>query len=125
MRAKDLSRLDIGHLVEEIDRVGTSVQRAISRPVQCLLLNLLKWRHQPTHRAPSWRTSVMQARDAIADALEENPSLRDDLRQRLALAYRRARRDALAQTGLPAAMVPEVCPWPVEALLAEDFWPEA
>ena len=50
--------------------------------LQRLLRHLLKGCDQPTHRTPSWRTSVMEARDAITDALEERPSLHDDPRQR-------------------------------------------
>jgi hypothetical protein len=39
-------------------------------------------------------------------------------------AYPRARRLASAETGLPLATFPEVCPWPVEQVLDADFWPE-
>jgi hypothetical protein len=88
------------------------------------LLHLLKWRYQPTHRAPSWRRSIRQARDAIADVLEDSPSLRDYPTGRLPLAYRRARRDAVEETGLPPATFPDPCPWTVEQVLDEDFWPE-
>jgi Domain of unknown function DUF29 len=61
-RDKNWAALDREHLAEEIDRVGTSVQRAMGQQLQRLLLHLLKWCYQPTHRTPSWRTSVMQAR---------------------------------------------------------------
>jgi hypothetical protein len=43
----------------------------------------------------------------------------------LSLAYRRARRDAADDAGLPLTTFPEVCPWSIEQVLAEDFWPEA
>ena len=60
----------------------------------------------------------------IADRLDRSHSLRDYPLQRLPLAYRRARRDAADDTGLPLATFPETCPWPVAQVLDEDFWPE-
>ncbi len=44
--------------------------------------------------------------------------------ERLADGYRHARGDAAIDTELPLATFPEVYPWPVEQVLAEDFWPE-
>jgi hypothetical protein len=31
---------------------------------------------------------------------------------------------ALDETGLPDTILPETCPWTVEQILADDFWPE-
>jgi hypothetical protein len=42
-----------------------------------------------------------------------------------AWAYSRARCEAAKDTGLPLAMFPEACPWSIEQVLDEDFWPEA
>jgi hypothetical protein len=124
LRAKDVAVLDLEHLAEEIESLGIADEHAITRHLQRLLLHLLKWRYQPTHRTPSWRRSIRQARDAIADRLARSPSLRDYPARRVPLAYRRARRDAVDDTGLPLATFPEVCPWDVAQLLDEDFWPE-
>ena len=125
IRAKDVAALDLEHLAEEIESVGIADEHAITRQLQRLLLHLLKWRYQPTRRTPSWRRSVRQARDAIADRLERSPSLRDYPARRVPLAYRRARRDAADETGLPLATFPEACPWPLDRVLAEDWLPPA
>jgi hypothetical protein len=125
LRAKDWAALDLDHLAEEIERVGIADEHAITHQLQRLLRHLLKWREHPTHRTPSWRRSIRQARDAITDRLERSPSLRDYPAQRLPLAYRRARRDAVDETGLPLATFPATCPWTVAQVLDEDFWPEA
>jgi hypothetical protein len=124
LRAKDWPALDVDHLAEEIDSVGIADEHAIARHLQRLLRHLLKWRYQPTHHTPSWRRSIHQARDAIADRLERSPSLRSYPAQRLPLAYRRARRDAAEETGLPLATFPETCPWALDQVLDENFWPE-
>jgi Domain of unknown function DUF29 len=122
IRAKDVAALDIEHVAEAIETLGMNEKRAISRQLQRLLAHLLKWRYQPTHRTPSWRRTIRQARDAIADVIEGSHSLRTYPSQRVPLAYRRARRDA---TGLPLATFPEASPWPLAQVLDEDFWPEA
>jgi hypothetical protein len=124
LRAKDWPALDPDHLAEEIDSLGIADEHAITRQLQRLLRHLLKWRYQPTHRTPSWRRSIRQARDAIADRIERSPSLRDYPARRVPLAYRRARRDAADETGLPRATFPETCPWALDQVLDEDFWPE-
>jgi Domain of unknown function DUF29 len=125
LRAKDWPALDLNHLAEEVDSLGIADEHAITRQLQRLLRHLLKWRYQPTHRTPSWRRSIRQPRDAIADRIERSPSLREYPVRRVPLAYRRARRDAAEETGLPLAIFPETCPWTLEQVLDEDFWPEA
>ena len=124
LRAKEWKTLDIDHLAEEIESLGINAEHAITRQLQRLLLHLLKWHYQPTHRTPSWRRSIRQARDAIADRIDRSPSLRDYPLQRMPLAYRRARRDAADDTGLPLATFPESSPWPLAQVLDEDFWPQ-
>lgn len=42
----------------------------------------------------------------------------------LAESYARARRTAARQTGLPLETFPQACPWTVEQILDEDFFPE-
>lgn len=125
IRAQEWKTLDREHLAEEIESLGIADEHAITRHLQRLLLHLLKWRYQPTHRTPSWRRTIRQARDAIADRVDRSHSLRDYPAQRVPLAYRRARRDAADETGLPLTTFPEACPWPVAQVLDEDFWPEA
>jgi hypothetical protein len=123
IRAKDLARLDVEHLAEEIESLGISDEHAITRQLQRLLHHLLKWQYQPTHRGRSWRRSIDQARDAIADRITRSPSLQGYPAQRLVLAYRRARRDAMTDTGLPLMRFPEMCPWALVDVLTDDWWP--
>jgi hypothetical protein len=127
LRAKKWLALDVDNRAEEIESWGRSDRRAITHQLERLLLYLLKGVYQPDQRARrgrGWRGSVRQARTAIADLLEESPSLRDYPAQRVALAYRRARQQSAIQTNLPRATFPETCPWSSAQLLDEDFWPE-
>ena len=125
LRSGRWGAIDTVHVAEEIEELGINAEHAITRQLQRLLLHLLKWRYQPTHQTLSWRRSIRQSRDAITDRIDRSHSLRDYPLQRLPLAYRRAKRDAADDTGLPLATFPEVCPWSIAQVLDEDFWPDA
>jgi uncharacterized protein DUF29 len=124
IRAKNWPALDLEHLAEEIESLGNEQRHAVRSHLRVLLWHLLKWAYQPEHRSPSWRTSIRNARVEIADRLEDSPSLRPRLPALLASAYPQACRLAADETGIPPVTFPETCPWPLEQVLEEDFWPE-
>jgi Domain of unknown function DUF29 len=125
LQAKDWEALDLRHIAEEIESIGMDEKHAITRQLQRLLHHLLKWQYQPTHRTRSWQVSINQARDRIGDVIERSHSLQTYPAQRLALAYRRARRDAITVTGLPASTFPEACPWDLDDIQREGWLPPA
>ena len=125
LEAKQWHALDLEHLVQEIADLGHEQRNAVSSQLCRWLQHLLKWRYQPTHRSPSWRRSIRQARHTIARRLEQSPSLRQVVPSLLDGEYRRAQREAQDETGLPLATFPESCLWSVDQLLDEDFWPDA
>lgn len=124
LRAGKLSAADIGHIAEEIESMGRSEKRELVSRLTVLFLHLLKWRFQATLRGNSWRLSIANARDQLADHLADNPSLKAKLPEATASAYRYARREASAETGLPETTFPESCPWSFEQIKDEGFWPE-
>ena len=123
LRAGRLSEADLEHITEEIESMGRSEKRELVSRLTILLLHLLKWQFQPVRQGPSWRLSIATTRDALADYLEENPSLRAVLEASIGVGYKRARRNAAVETGLAEESFPTVCVWSTEQLLAEDFWP--
>jgi hypothetical protein len=120
-KARDL---DWTNLAEEIDSVGRSQKHAVRSQLVRLLLHLLKWRDEPTHRGQSWQDSISDARTQIALTIEDSPSLRHFPREALAFAYRHARRKASLETRVPLATFPDTCPWDVEQVLDDAFFPE-
>ena len=124
IRAKAWAALDIEHLAEEIESLGHSDRESIENRLQTLLTHLLKWRYDPaTEPRRGWRITIRNARKGIAKKAQA--SLKYYPEQYLAEAYSDAREDAADETDLPLAMFPEVCPWPIEQVLAADFWPAA
>ena len=122
LRAGDVSALDLEHLAEEIESVGSSERRELRSRLVRLLQHLLKWRFQPELRCRSWATTIRVQRDDIAGILEDSPSLRPRVTHILPQAYRRGRDQALDETGLFA--LPEECPWTAEQVLSQDFLPD-
>ena len=56
--------------------------------------------------------------------MEENPSLKSQLRELLARAYRDTLAQVVGETNLPEKSFPSSCPWSLEQMLDEAFWPE-
>jgi Domain of unknown function DUF29 len=125
LRVKDWSALDLEHLIEEIEGMAKQQQHAIRSHLRVLLQHLLKWRYEPDHQGPSWRSSITNARVEIELYLEENHSLQRLLPAFLAWAYPRARRLAADDTGLPLATFPTMCEWSLDDVLDQEFWPPA
>ncbi|SMH52734.1 DUF29 domain-containing protein [Azospirillum agricola] len=124
LRAGQWSAADVAHIAEEIESMGRSEKRELVSRLTVLLLHLLKWQFQPALRGNSWRLSVANARDRLVDHLDDNPSLKAKLPDATASAYRYARREASAESGLPEDIFPSDCPWSFKTLMAQDFWPE-
>ena len=125
LRAQDWEHVDWAAVIEEIESLGISQEHAVRRRMMQILLHLLKWVAQPDGRRTgrSWRTSISTQRLHIDRLLERSPSLRPQLPGWLAAEYRRAVRGAVQQTDLPRTAFPEVCPWTVDQVLDDDFWP--
>ena len=125
LRMKEWAAVDIDHVAEEIEAVGSADENAMESYGSLLLRHLLKWREQPTHRTPSWRRTIRQARRRLLRLGRKNPSLRARLPQMLLDLYPDAREDAADETGLPVAIFSETCPWSFEQIMDVNFLPEA
>ena len=124
LRAGKLAQADITHIAEEIESMGKTEKRELISRLRVLLLNLLKWKHQPMHRTASWQNSIRTQRLDISDHLDDNPSLKSQMDDVMKRAYRGARLEASAQTGLPERTFPAKCPWDFAEIMKAGFWPE-
>lgn len=125
LRAGKLAQADIDHIAEEIESMGRTEKRELVSRLTVLLKHLLKWRWQPDKRGASWEATIRVQRNRLVDHLDDNPSLKSLLPQALASAYRDAKLEAAAETGLPAATFPQDCPWTVAHAMDGEFWPDA
>lgn len=125
----DVASLDFAHLAEEIESLGTSERRVLRSAIQNIMLHLLKTTFSQGSLEPmrGWRISARNGRRMASREITEQPSLARELEQVMARAYRYAKQDAhdqLADHGETHAPFPEACPWTLDQLLDEDFWPE-
>jgi len=124
MRSGDLAGLDMENLIEEIESMGKSQQRALESRLEVLLAHLLKWQFQPTLQGPSWRFTIEEQRARIARLLEKNPSLKRHVPEAFEEAYGFAVRMAARETGMGSGSFPSRCPWTFGQATDPDFWPE-
>jgi len=120
LRTGNLSRADIANIAEEIETLGRSEKRELVSRLTVLLHHLLKWRFQPERRGRSWELSIANARDELTDHLGDDPSLKATLSEAMATGYRRARRSAELETGLPGSTFPVECPWTFDQAMSGE-----
>jgi uncharacterized protein DUF29 len=120
LRAGQLDRLDVEHLIEELEGMAGKLRRELKNRLRILLAHLLKWQAQPKRRARSWAATIAEQRDQIEAVLEENPSLRRSLDEVARSAYPRAVRLAAIETGLPREAFPPELPYAVADILGND-----
>ena len=124
LRAGRIGEADLDAIAEEIESMGKTEKRELVSRLTVLLLHLLKWERQPAGRGNSWRLSIANARDEIADLLADNPSLKSVLDEVIASAYRYARRKAAIETDMAEEAFPAQCPWSFAQVMDAGFWPE-
>jgi Domain of unknown function DUF29 len=124
LRDRRWQDIDVAHLIEEIQDLGKSEQRAIASQLTRLLLHLLKWQYQPQRRSDSWLDSITDARTQIELAIEDSPSLKNYPEVHLNESYKRARRQAVKQTNLQALTFPEECSYALSQVLDEGWLPQ-
>ena len=123
IRAGNLAAVDLEHVAEEIESMGKTEKRELVSRLAVLLQHLLKWQYQPGRRGSSLEATITVQRHAIADHLDDNPSLKAKLDETITKAYRDAALLAAGETALPKTTFPASCPWSFEQIVNEDFWP--
>lgn len=115
-RRGDLAGLDLENLGEYLSDMALRDRRKVKSRLVVLLAHLLKWEFQPDKRTRSWRTTVLEQRQRLAD-LAGQGVLRAHAEAVLAEAYDEGVELAASQTALPAAAFPTDCPYTLDQLL--------
>jgi len=125
LRSGEIDNLDLDNLIEEVESMGRSEQRALESRLEVLLAHLLKWRFQPSRRGASWELTIEEQRRRLSDRLKQNPSLKSKLPDVQKVAYRYAIFRAVKETGMDRSAFPVQCPWTFEQITDPNFWPDA
>jgi hypothetical protein len=124
LREKKFSHIDAEHIAEELEAMGRGEKRELVSRLSVLIAHLLKWRFQSVRRSKSWENTISTQRLDINDLLEDSPSLRHDIHEKIKKAYKKARIKAEDETGIDKERFPEICPFSAEEIMDEEFFPE-
>ena len=121
--------LDLDHVAEEIEDLGTAERDTCRSQVERILEHFLKlaWSPSPPPRRGRKR-SIVEARSVLEKKL--SASIRRDLTQRLPRLYRAARRAAILaleeyDEAEAARLLPEADPWTLQDVLRDDWYPDS
>ena len=124
LRAGRLADIDPAGIAAEIDDVGEEQYLRLESALRVLMLQLLKWDHQPAMRSRSWTLAVVEQRRRVERQLKKNPGLKSQLEEALAAAYEDARDEAANETGLPLRTFPASRPFDYAQIMERPIvWP--
>lgn len=123
MRQGKLAEIDVENVAEELEAMGRSEKRELVNRLAVLMAHLLKWAYQPQKRTSSWKYTIREQREQVFEVLEDSPSLKYELEEKLMRAYKRAVLIAAKETKLSEKRFPKICPFSLEDVLNDDFYP--
>ena len=123
LRSGEWKAVDVEHLAEEIEDMGKSLRREWESRLKVLIVHLLKWVFQPELRGISWQLTIQEQRDQLHELLADNPSLKNQMTASLERTYPRAVKRTALETSLIEETFPTECPFRLEDILNESFWP--
>jgi hypothetical protein len=124
LREGKLSVIDVEHIAEEIESMGKSEKRELISRLAVLLAHLLKWQFQPERQSNSWKYTIEEQRDEVLELLDESPSLKHEIDDKLDRSYRKAILWAATEMGVNKSIFQEKCPFSLEETLNKNFYPE-
>jgi len=128
LRQGRLDLLDLENLAEEVESMGKSERREFVSRLAIIIGHLLKLQIQTDRTGVnerSWRSSVKTQRYRLARHLRENPGLKNPaiLADVLELGWWDGRDLAIRETGIEETCFPATCPYTLEQVLDDAFWP--
>lgn len=124
LREGKFTEIDGVNLAEELEALGRSEKRQFINRLAVLLAHLLKWVYQPGKRSHSWRCTIEEQRERLAQLLKDSPSLKQQIDETLAAAYAIAIPQAAKETGLKSSIFPQNCPFSLDQALDKQFYPD-
>ena len=123
LKSKKLNEIDLDNLIEEIESMGASERNQLQNRLKVLIGHLLKWQYQPDYRTRSWNATIKEQRLSVTGLIEDNPSLKSILEERITKAYPQGVLLAVKETNLEENTFPSSCPYSIKELFDMEFYP--
>ena len=120
VRDRETTELDWDNLSEYLTDMAQRDRREVKSLLVVLLAHVLKYSHQPNRRSSSWRATIIEQRQRLAD-LASRGVLRSHAEAVLSEAYSEAVELAAAETRLPIVTFPTLCEFDLDGLLSIDL----
>lgn len=121
IRAGRLEELDLDHIAEELDDVGSEIYRRLESALTVLYAHMLKWDFQPDYRSRGWEATIREQRRRIEKLIAKNLSLKAKLDEAMQEAYEYGRDRASGETGFPIETFPEISPYTWQEVTERSF----
>lgn len=121
LKKKEFSKLDIEHIIEEIEGLSRSDKRSLKNYLTVLLQHLLKTTYVPEQKgnSNSWQATIFNCRRGIKSLLKDSPSLKNELNKNFEECYEAAREMATLETNSLEDKFPIACPWSLKEVMGE------
>lgn len=116
LKKKEFSKLDIDHLIEEIEDLSKRERDKLISHLENVLMHMLKIKFQKEKHTRSWDLSAKASSLKAQQVLSQNPSLKPKLKQILDEAYSFAVLKAALETDLDESTFPKKAPWSLKDL---------
>jgi hypothetical protein len=121
LKARQFEALDLDNLIEEVESIACQERHLLWHRFRTLLTHLVAWWGEIPERCIRWEGIITGQRQQIQDILTDSPSLAPLALEELAEAWESVRQRSAAQWH--NAIFPAACPWTLEQVLDEEFWP--
>ena len=126
LKSKQLSSLDLEHLIGELESMSKSDKRALKSYLIRLFehcLKLTSWESERKYNASHWRLEIANFRREIKELLKDSPSLKPYLKEIFADSYLDARKAFAKALNKKSGDFPDAIAT-LEQILDDDWFPE-
>lgn len=125
--------LDWDNLAEELEAMAALDRRELLRRLTTLFEHMLKLQYQPDQllrrSRRGWKLTIIRSRTEIRRLVDQSPGLKGKLEEFAKSAYADARRQAGEAMRMNRYQwkrtFPSDCPWSLDQVQDEDFFPSA
>ncbi len=123
LREKKFDELDLENLIEELDDLGSEKRHKVVSLLDQIIRHLLLleyWTAEYHHNYRHWQSEVISFRIQINRRMTTN--FHNYLAENLSIIYEKACKYVKVKSGLDT--FPQECPYTIEQLLDEDWFPQ-